>query len=200
MRFIAALVLFPAMSLWAAERMNVSVCNQGGFPESLIAQAEAEAAQVFRAMDVEVVWGNCQQEVGTDEAERGARFVLRLRGGTPPKTAGQSSLDAMGRSYVSSPRNGYLADVYERAVKDFAAEHRADQDELLGAVIAHELGHLLLGPGHSPHGIMRAPWNTADAIAVTERGLRFNGPQQARIKLNLQERALSSKTSASRPN
>jgi predicted metalloprotease len=180
--------MFSVGTLFSAERMNVSVCNQGHLPEALIAQAEAQADTVFRGMDVDVVWAKCQDEVASEDAERGVRFVIRLRNDKPPKTAGQASLDAMGRSYVSAPGDGYMADIYYKAVQELAERHGTDEDGILGYVVAHELGHLLLGPGHSPHGIMHAPWNTADAMAVKQRGLKFTAAQQERIRRNLQAR------------
>jgi predicted metalloprotease len=182
------LAMFSAGTLYAAERMNVSVCNQGHFPEPLIAQAEAEADTVFRSMDVEVVWAKCQGEVSIEEAGRGFRFVIRLRNDHPPKASGPASLDAMGRAYVSAPNDGYMADIYYKAVQEIAERHGTDADGLFGYVIAHELGHLLLGPGHSPHGIMHAPWNNSDAMAVKQRGLKFTATQQERIRRNLQVR------------
>src|ERR1700729_985002 len=100
MRLATMLAMVLAPALFCAERMNVSVCNQGHLPASLVAQAEVEAALVFRSMGVDVVWANCQDEVATEQAERGRRFIIRLRNDKPPKTAGLASLDAMGRSYL----------------------------------------------------------------------------------------------------
>jgi hypothetical protein len=48
--------------------------------------------------------------------------------------------------------------------------------------MAHELGHLLLGPGHVPGGIMRAGWKSGDLDAVRKRSLKFNPAQSARIR------------------
>jgi predicted metalloprotease len=188
MRLVAMFAMYSVSTLFAAERMNVSICNQGHLPEPLIAQAETEAAIVFRSMDVEVAWAKCQDEVATEEAGRGLRFVIRLRNDHPPKASGPASLDAMGRAYVSAPNDGYIADIYYKAVQEIAERYGTDADGLLGYVIAHELGHLLLGPGHSPHGIMHAPWNNSDATAVKQRGLKFTSTQQERIHQTLQAR------------
>ena len=50
----------------------------------------------------------------------------------------------------------------------------AGQDQLLGYVIAHELGHLLIGAGHRPNGIMRASWGKNELDALNRRHLKFN--------------------------
>jgi Zn-dependent peptidase ImmA (M78 family) len=40
-----------------------------------------------------------------------------------------------------------MADAYYGAIAQFGNSHQADPAEVLGYVVAHELGHLLLGPG-----------------------------------------------------
>lgn len=42
---------------------------------------------------------------------------------------------------------GTMADAYYGAIAQFGNSHQADPAEVLGYVVAHELGHLLLGPG-----------------------------------------------------
>jgi hypothetical protein len=51
----------------------------------------------------------------------------------------------VGRAWVLCPR-----------VVDLANSRQLFVTSLLGKVIAHEIGHLLLDAGHSRHGIMRA--------------------------------------------
>lgn len=48
-----------------------------------------------------------------------------------------------------------MPDACVPAVQAFAARHEADAGPLLGFVMAHELGRLLLGPGHAGDGVMR---------------------------------------------
>ena len=184
----AAICAMSSLANLSAERMNVSICDYGGLPESLIAQAEAEANSVFSSMNVLVVWAKCQAEVGTEEAAHGTRFIIRLRSDRPPLKSGLASLDAMGRAYVSPSGDGYMADVYYKAVEAFAEWHGTVKDELLGYVIAHELGHLLLGVGHSPQGVMRSRWTGRDATAVRQLGLKFTAVEQERIRRNLRSR------------
>ena len=54
---------------------------------------------------------------------------------------------------------GILATVYYESVLAVARNSGVATSKLLGRAIAHEVGHLLLpGGGHSPSGLMRAPW------------------------------------------
>jgi hypothetical protein len=55
------------------------------------------------------------------------------------------------------------AQVFYEYVLDFANHQRVPVQEVFGAVIAHELGHIVLGAGsHSSIGIMRPKWRQED--------------------------------------
>jgi hypothetical protein len=60
----------------------------------------------------------------------------------------------MGKAFVAGRYGGTVADVYLPAIRTTAEEHNADPRVVLGFVVAHELGHLLLGPGHTRDGVM----------------------------------------------
>jgi hypothetical protein len=62
-----------------------------------------------------------------------------------------------------------------------------DSGVLLGYIIAHELGHLLLGPGHAPSGIMRATWDMNDLEAIRQGRLKFSREECARIRKILRD-------------
>lgn len=177
--------IFSAAALSAGVKMNVSVCNLGDLPPSIVARAEAQAAAVFSSIDIEVVWTECGSGPASQKAASERWFTVRLRSDAAPKMAGPSSLDAMGRAYVTDEYRGNLADAYYRTVKSAAVASDSDPGALLGCVIAHELGHLLLGPGHVPGGIMRAGWKSADLDAVRKRALKFNSAQSERIRTEL---------------
>ena len=78
-----------------------------------------------------------------------------------------------------------MADAYFKAVQNLAKWQQADPGALLGCVIAHEIGHLLLGPGHTKDGVMRSGWNAHELKALRQRWLRFNQEESARIRYQL---------------
>jgi len=45
--------------------------------------------------------------------------------------------------------------------------------EVLGHGIAHEIGHLLLGPARSPRGLMSAHWTTEELRLASRNQLNF---------------------------
>jgi DNA-directed RNA polymerase subunit E'/Rpb7 len=58
---------------------------------------------------------------------------------------------------------------------------RASTEKILGEMIAHEIGHILLNlPSHSAVGLMRGPWDLKDLQDVAYGALLFT-PQQAAV-------------------
>jgi len=55
-------------------------------------------------------------------------------------------------------------------------------DDLVGAIVAHEIGHLL-GNRHAPSGLMRARLEAADLIALRSGTLRFSPTEAARLRI-----------------
>ena len=65
----------------------------------------------------------------------------------------------MGDSIIDRrSQSGVFATVYADRVSYMASRAAINPAVLLGRAIAHELGHLQLGSGHSSAGIMRRSW------------------------------------------
>jgi hypothetical protein len=181
-------MILSAGTLSAADQMNISVCNLGGASQQALKSAEAEASAFFQAAKVDVSWKSCD-ELPESRSTAVRWFVLRLRDIKPFSIAvTNTSLDVMGRAFVADDLEGGMADAYFEAIKEFARRYDADVDALLGYVIVHELGHLLLGPGHVTNGVnvMRARWSPGELRALRQRWLRFSKLQEASIHHALQ--------------
>jgi hypothetical protein len=60
---------------------------------------------------------------------------------------------------------------------------------ILGHMMAHEVGHLLLGPGsHSATGVMSFPWNRRTLTNMERGQLRFSSLEQRRIRKAMDRR------------
>jgi hypothetical protein len=66
----------------------------------------------------------------------------------------------------------------------------------MGYTMAHELGHLLIGAGHRPNGLMRAALSKKELDALNRRHLKFNEEEQAAILHKLQMRDTASATAS----
>jgi len=70
---------------------------------------------------------------------------------------------------------------FDRA-KEVAAKQLLTLSNVLGNLMAHELGHLLLGSySHSITGLMRGGWSREEFIAANRGELGFSEPERERI-------------------
>lgn len=176
-------VMCATTTVLAAERMSIAVCNLGDIPDQRVARAETEVAAVFSPLGIGVGW------VGCEESGPGVKFILRLRREGPLNAKRPDSLDILGMAFTVGV-TGTRVDAYYGAIEIFAQSQQADPAEVLGCVVAHELGHLLLGPGHVRGSIMSAAWDGKTLMAVRQRWLTFNKSQRAAIHRELQARTL----------
>jgi len=188
-------VLFWATAAFAGQSMTVAVCDVGQVPGAVIAHAEYEAAYVFQTMDVKIHWMDCGADIGAADSRRRPDFIVRVQMGGHVTKAGPVSLEAMGRAFMDRTGYGFMVDTYYGEIRHLTLLFPlANSDQLLGYVMVHELGHLLIGPGHRARGIMRAAWGKVELEALNQRHLRFNAWERAVIVHSLQMREAASAT------
>ena len=178
----ATLFVLP---LVAAERMTVSVCAEGHLNEKTVVGAEAAATQLFHAVDIDVSWASCESGLEGEAAVQNHWYTARFRDGRALLTPGPAALDPLGEAFFSDS-GGYLADVYYEGIQTLASTHEVEFTTLLGYVMAHEICHLLVGPGHAASGVMRRAWDRNDLIAMREGRLKFAPADGARMRRALQ--------------
>ena len=119
------------------------------------------ARDALAAANVHVIFKNCGSSGSKDDScdtprEQGERIVriLNAPANLPPSMGTQ-----LGNALVDSGTNtGVLATIYADRITR-ASAGQIDRPVLFGRVIAHELGHLLLGvTAHSNSGLMREFW------------------------------------------
>ena len=182
--------LWSLQLLSAATRMSVAVCNSEEVYENIVAMAQKEASSMFRSAGVTILWRPCGDFPASTDLQYDPWFVLRVLPGSRLKSVGHIRLDIMGRAFVDEHGGGKLADVYVEAIRYTSGMFDVDPALLLGVVMAHELGHLLLGAGHSADGVMQAFWGLPQMIAVRQRRLRF---ADARIRRALETLSFANK-------
>jgi hypothetical protein len=139
-----------------------------GIPQKTIRHAETVAAFIFARAGVSVSWKG-----------RGG-YQIEIMNSQPQNR----SPDAAGFAVLTPDETGYAAIGYP-AVVQTANSLEVDPGDLLGAAIAHEVGHLLLGPEHSPTGVMRTHFGVRDIKMAARGELLFNSGQAARIRAHL---------------
>jgi hypothetical protein len=82
-------------------------------------------------------------------------------------------------------------------VEKLASLGIAEEYQVLGGAMAHEIGHLFLGPNsHSPVGIMRAGWKEEDLKRASQAGLMFTADEARRIRAEIRHRQEPQRTAS----
>jgi hypothetical protein len=138
-------------------------------------------AQIYGLSGVTIVWDSATGPEETDETRAQRLFVVFKPVGNDPATAALKP-SVMGAAITSSAHGGRLAYIFYGRIEAFAGHTSSAVAVVLGHAIAHEIGHLLLAPGHSDRGIMRADWTKDDVIRASRGALRFTADQSAKLR------------------
>jgi hypothetical protein len=163
--------------------ITVLVNNSAGVSPPVLNQSEGEAARIFRAAGIDIVWVNCGGEAAlADDACRRVlgsnEFMVHI------VSKGKTSSDLVfGLAFLAEDGGGKYSDVFYDRVEQAHRRSGADVSSLVGTVAAHELGHLLLGShAHSYEGIMAAVWNEETLRHMEMGGLLFTRDQASRMR------------------
>jgi hypothetical protein len=171
-------------------RITVRIQDYAQVPQKILAEAEREATAMLEDTGVDFMWAHCS--VGALASDpvcmqpfRATDLALRI---LPPLTGAQLPLsgDSFGFAATSTDRRpSFLASVLYHRVEALSDSLGYSRAATLGYVLAHEIGHLLLGTNsHSPFGIMRARLTREDLL----RPLRFTSAQAGLIRADVRAR------------
>ena len=159
----------------------INVYNDAQVSEKVLAQAEQEATRIFRQAGVDNVWVECpslksdlNRKPECDSPAGPRHLAVRI---VPWSSKLRESV--FGTAFLSVEGEGTYSDVFYNAVQKLHQDWHASLSAVLGHVMAHELGHLLLGTNaHSPTGIMRLSWQGRELRSISMGTLLFT-PEQA---------------------
>jgi hypothetical protein len=156
--------------------ITVLVFNFRQAPAETLVKAEKEAGRIFEEVGVSVTWRDCP--TGDEPCRKGPGrvFVLAMMAGQVQN----KFLDTIS-GYALLP--DHLAAVYYDYIPRIPGGERNKNETalVLGCVIAHELGHLLLRAHvHSIAGIMQANWGIEQTQRALMSQLSFL-PEEARL-------------------
>jgi hypothetical protein len=122
----------------------------------VLAEAEQQAALVYHAAGVRAVWTDGHASTAEPDGAFHVDVVLLSKEQVVEKCQLEEIAEQVFGRAARPDRRAYI--FYNR-IFDHARLTRSSVARLLGAVIAHEVGHLLLPAfSHSTIGIMRAHW------------------------------------------
>ncbi len=169
--------------------ITVRVLNPAGVPAKTLRKAERAAATILGAAGIAITWLECPclSALGRHD------FWLHLLKDRPPKMQG----DTTGFAVLMPERDGAVsyAGVVWPAVEEVADGLESEVSDVLGATVAHEIGHVLLGSkAHTPSGIMCSHLQRTP-IGMAARGeLRFSPEQARRMQATVGEQVLAKRS------
>jgi hypothetical protein len=164
LRCSAAAFAADASAPW---RLPVIVCDFAGVEPGVLAAAEAVASQVYRSAGVTIEWVDSGCIAGP------AGLYVNL----VSVDSGDVHLAELAVGFAEP--GGLTATVLYNRIERLARHHHKKPQTVLGYVIAHELGHLLLPPhSHSATGIMQPMLNLDNGAGALR--VSFT-PQQAEL-------------------
>ena len=164
--------------------LTVSVFNDAAASPSVMSQAQNRATLILRRAGITLVWLDCgtphdpPANSGCCDLSFPQHLSVRL-----VSTSGPASADIFGQTFQNAAGEGNYALVYFGSLKSSNTSEVIKTGDLLGFVISHELGHLLLGrDSHSATGLMSAVWQVNELRQASQGILFFTNNQQDRIR------------------
>jgi hypothetical protein len=177
-------------------KIQVFLYNYAGVPVGTLARAEREAVRIYHHAGIETEWLDCPLTPG-EAANYPAcrmpvsptRFAVRV---LSRPMAGRAALSAVTFGSALLPEGGefgMMAQACWHCVERLAEGRKAMQGVILGHVLAHELGHLLLGRGsHAATGLMHVPWHKQELERVAQGSLLFTSWEAAKMRSQVSAR------------
>ncbi len=154
----------------ATNGIRILIYDQAGVPNDTLNEAKRMASSVFHEAAIQLLWHN-----GENSPAAEADYILRIHCCFDLLKTGLHN-----RTVAFAPAGGRHITVFWDRIRTEAAAGSHPEALMLGYVIAHELGHLLLPPHyHSPYGIMKSRLNYNDWSEVRRLGNLFFSEKEA---------------------
>ena len=146
----------------AAQALLIQVDNDARIPAADLAEMEDEVARSFLRIGVPVIWEH--GTVALDDS-RGLRVHLRLLSRINAER--KIAKERIGHAVLGQTnRPVRLVYIFRHRIVEASFKYSHEYTRILGLVVAHELGHVLLPAGsHSDSGVMNGRTNLWGKIA-----------------------------------
>jgi len=168
----------------------VRTYDSAGVPPRALEQARDSARAALATIGIEPIWRPCHATgcIGKPKPPQPPHQVeVEVRLVNAPASTARGTLGAA--AVDLEQRAGTLATVYVDRIVAMAAQSGVDVGELIGRVVAHEIGHLILGTtDHAASGLMRPAWTSAEIRRRRPWDWIFSAEQGAEMRYRLQAR------------
>jgi hypothetical protein len=168
--------------------------------ESSLSEAKAIVTRVYGRIGVRIEWTGIMRNgrltsLPSCTQDAGRRPVAQLTINViTSKMADRARMkkDVIGYAAVPTHGMGRIAYVIHERIRTNAAAVGMREAHLLGLVMAHEIGHLLLpGLGHAQSGLMRRQMEAADLRQIYEGQAAFKPAEADLVRRTLEEHSAS---------
>ena len=174
----------------AAEPITIYTYNYAQVPEAQFKLAVKTAGKTLSAAGIETRWVSAEEASGAfGPSDLAMRVLPGVPEGFPKGVAGFAPLsEKTGHGSVAMVFQERIAELVRRtdpkAWNSYCPLPRSMAEALvLGHMMAHEIGHLLLGVGsHSKKGLMTYPWGPRELHALARGKLLFTTDEASRIQ------------------
>jgi hypothetical protein len=175
-----------SISGWADSALRIHLYDYAGVSGATLTQAQEVASGVLMKAGVRLVWAACP----TADCERPmSPGVLQVRI-IDRQMARKVSVtkECLGYALLSGSFSSIASVFYHKAV-ELEKDGIAWRGQILGAMLAHEIGHLLLGRNsHARQGIMRGLWEDTDVQIIARGQMSFSGAEGRKMAANVEAR------------
>jgi len=188
---LLALILSNRLLAADGDAVSIRIHDYAHIEDAALARAQEVVSGMYDKIGVRTDWLEPLQQsdgvfdaVGALDATPSDLVIIILtsamadRGVIPDGTIGFAAVEP-----GVGGRVAYV--VYDR-VRDFADDTTVDDMRMMGIVMAHEIGHLLLvHQSHSDGGLMRGRWHQSEFRSARPHDLHFSEHQAVEIRRTL---------------
>lgn len=175
--------------------ITLRVYDYANVDRKAMLEAEGEATRILADAGVHARWVDCPTRHADVDNYPGCLspwqwndYALRLE--LIAMASQDKSEDRLGYAVICDNR-ACPANVYYDRVRGVPGGNNAPTQILLGRVMAHEIGHLLLGPNHTRTGIMQGAWSGRQLNMEAAHGMLFTPEQSRAMKTRLAAQELA---------
>jgi hypothetical protein len=169
-------------------QVTIAIHNDARVPESVLTEAAQEASRIFRQAGVETDWIVCHSSNAGTSTQPDCLSPVDLTHYSLRIVMWSSRLgdSTFGIAFLSEKGVGTYSDVFYPSVEKLHSDCDTSLSRVLGHVMAHEIGHLLLGSqSHSALGIMQPHWQRAELRRIGMGTLLFTAEQARSMRQKL---------------
>jgi hypothetical protein len=170
-------------------QITVRVRNYARIESVFLLEADTTAKKILQDAGADLVWVGCfdggSWSTALACASRPSPMELTVNLLPFSSSQGIRQKENVFGYATEDGEYGFAADawIFYDPIKKFAAEREVSPAQLLGHVLAHEMGHILLGEkSHSGMGLMRAQWSSRELLAVEHGTLYFSAYESKQIR------------------